>query len=835
LTRAGRNYLLAFAGAAGLAAGIVLLVFGQSSALALAPVATSALSAIIVWSFTFAGIVALVRRPDNRTGVLMIWAGFTWFLSSLQLANADALFTIGLLCANLPLGSIPHLLLAFPEGRLSTWPARIVTGAGYVIGGAIQFAVALMSDPTVGGACGICPANLVLAEPNASAAQTLQKIASGASIAVALAALTILVIRWRRSTAPARRATAPVLISGAVAAAVAAVLFTSSFTNSQATVPARLATYAAIALVPLAFLAALLRTRLAQSAVGRLVLELSGGQPPGRVREAIARALGDPSLEVAYWLPERSAYVDFQGREVELPDEGTARAVTIVERDGRRVAALIHDRSLSEQGALVEGVAAAAGLALENARLQAELRARLEQLAASEDRLRALVDASPLAIVETAEEGHVTFWNRAAEELFGWTAEEAIGQHISIIHPESETDPQRIRRELARGEPVQGVEVIRRRKDGTNVDLALSAAPIVDPNGQIVRRMAVAADISARKRATEELRRERDFITALIDTAAALVVVIDRNDRYIRFNRACERLTGYSFEEIRDRPLWELFADPAEHDAIRQVVRDVWSGRFPIESESHWILRDGSRRLIAWSNTALLDERGDVEFIVSSGVDITDRKRIEEEVRASRARIVEAADLARRRLERNLHDGAQQRLVALSLALRMARAQVRSNPDAAEEMLTAAGEELAQALDELRELARGIHPAVLIDRGLEAALEALANRSPVPVDVEIALERRLPEQVEAAAYYVVSEALANVAKYADASAVTVTVGQDNGAARVDVVDDGIGGANPQTGTGLRGLADRVEALDGRLVVTSEPGRGTRVHAEIPCG
>jgi PAS domain S-box-containing protein len=210
------------------------------------------------------------------------------------------------------------------------------------------------------------------------------------------------------------------------------------------------------------------------------------------------------------------------------------------------------------------------------------------------------------------------------------------------------------------------------------------------------------------------------------------VVVLDREGRFVRFNRACERLTGYSFEEVRGRPFYELFIEPSETEPIRRALAKVWAGDFPADNENHWILRDGTRRLIAWSNTALLDGSGNVEYIIASGLDITDRKRIEEEVRASRARIVEAADQARRKLERNLHDGAQQRLVALSLALRMAQAQVKSNPEAADQLLTAASDELAQALEELRELARGIHPAVLIDRGLPAALEALARRSPVP-------------------------------------------------------------------------------------------------------
>ena len=201
---------------------------------------------------------------------------------------------------------------------------------------------------------------------------------------------------------------------------------------------------------------------------------------------------------------------------------------------------------------------------------------------------------------------------------------------------------------------------------------------------------------------------------------------------------------------------------------------------------------------------------------------------------ASRARIVQAGDAARRRLERNLHDGAQQRLVTLSLTLRLAQARLHDDPAAAQELLEASSEELASALEELRELARGLHPAILSDRGLEAALEALATRTPVPVELDHLPEGRLPPPVEAAAYYVVAESLTNVAKYADASSARVKVEQHNGYAIVEVEDDGVGGVDITRGSGLRGLADRVEALDGRLIVSSEAGRGTRVRAEIPC-
>ena len=204
-----------------------------------------------------------------------------------------------------------------------------------------------------------------------------------------------------------------------------------------------------------------------------------------------------------------------------------------------------------------------------------------------------------------------------------------------------------------------------------------------------------------------------------------------------------------------------------------------------------------------------------------------------DELRASRARIVEAGDEERRRLERNLHDGAQQRLVSLALSIRLAEATVSRNPEEARRILAAASEELSAALTELREIARGIHPGVLRDRGLGPALQALTGREPLPVDLDCDLPSRLPPQVEAAAYYVVAEALTNVAKYAEASVAAVHVGREDGRVTVRVVDDGIGGADATRGTGLRGLRDRVEALDGTLTVESAPGSGTTIRATIP--
>jgi signal transduction histidine kinase len=249
--------------------------------------------------------------------------------------------------------------------------------------------------------------------------------------------------------------------------------------------------------------------------------------------------------------------------------------------------------------------------------------------------------------------------------------------------------------------------------------------------------------------------------------------------------------------------------------------------------------RDG-RPLAAIAYDASLDDDPElVEAVTAAATIAIDNARLLEErelqlaeIKASRERIVAAGDAERRRLERNLHDGAQQRLVGIALQLRLLQNRVTNDPSAAA-LVTTASDELANSLAELRELARGIHPAVL-EHGLPAAIDALATRSPVPTDVDCVLDGRLAEPVELAAYFVVCEALANVAKYARATSAAIRVREEDGTLLVEVADDGVGGADAALGSGLRGLADRVEALDGALRVSSRAGAGTIVRAELPC-
>jgi signal transduction histidine kinase len=236
---------------------------------------------------------------------------------------------------------------------------------------------------------------------------------------------------------------------------------------------------------------------------------------------------------------------------------------------------------------------------------------------------------------------------------------------------------------------------------------------------------------------------------------------------------------------------------------------------------------------------ALLDEPALVEAIRATAGLVLENERLAAqvgaqlaEVRASRSRIVAATDGERRRIERNLHDGAQQRLVTLSLALGLAAAR---GDAAGSGVLARAQDEVDEAIAELRELARGIHPTLLREEGLVTAVEALARRTPLPVTIEGSAGDRLPDAVELAAYFLVSEALTNVVKHAAASQATVRLERTQRALRIAVVDDGAGGARAAAGSGLAGLHDRLEALDAKLIVDSPPGKGTSIGAEIPCG
>jgi PAS domain S-box-containing protein len=358
-----------------------------------------------------------------------------------------------------------------------------------------------------------------------------------------------------------------------------------------------------------------------------------------------------------------------------------------------------------------------------------------------------------------------------------------------------------------------------------------------EPDERLLETMAVigsqVGQFVARRHAEAEVRANESRLRAMLEAALDAVVTMDARGRVLDWNHAAETTFGYRAHEAIGRDMADLIV-PA---SLRAKHR-TGLARY-LESQQQVIL---DRRL----ELSAVHKNG-TEFPVELTItrigllgpptftgylrDITDRRRAEADLRASRARLVEVADEERRRIQRNLHDGAQQRLVSVMLTL--GRVQ-RSGGDEQRELVEAAVDELAAGLQEIRELAGGLHPAVLSERGLGPALEALALRAPLPVELTALPGRRLPEPVEAAAYYVVAEAVANAQKHAGASSIRVSTRADPEHLVVEVDDDGAGGADPE-GDGLRGLHDRVEALDGTLEVDSPAGHGTRVRARLPIG
>jgi signal transduction histidine kinase len=545
-----------------------------------------------------AGIVTWSRRPGNRMGPLLFAAGAAWSLSGVYAYGvsaylygapgdahpwSDALFVVGSVLVPVHYAILLHLLLAYPEGVLHSRLERALVVGVYGLVGLRTLAIA--TDPIDNAF------RFLTGEPPFP---VMSAIAFLFFSAVALTAFLILGRRWMQSTPTARRVFTPVLGAALLLAVVEMISAGANFLGDWGLAWASLglatshqrewiflAGIVAKLAVPLAFLFGLFRGTIERSRVGDLVIELGATQNVS-LRDALARTLHDPSVELAYWLPSMNAFVDVTGRPVSLPVEGSARTVTMVEREGEPLAAIIHDRSLLDEPALVEAASAAASLAIDNERLHAEVRAKLK------------------------------------------------------------------------------------------------------------------------------------------------------------------------------------------------------------------------------------------------------------EVKASRARIVEAGDAERRRVERNLHDGAQQRLVSLSLAVGSLKDQLeREGSSVRATQVDAIAKELRQAMAELRELARGIHPAILTEEGLVAAVGSLADRCPVPVSVEDGSVGRLPEAVEATAFFVVAEALTNVVRYARASRASVRLLREGYRLQVEVADDGSGGVDLSAGSGLRGLQDRVVALGGALTIESGPESGTRVRAEIP--
>jgi PAS domain S-box-containing protein len=342
----------------------------------------------------------------------------------------------------------------------------------------------------------------------------------------------------------------------------------------------------------------------------------------------------------------------------------------------------------------------------------------------------------------------------------------------------------------------------------------------------------------------------RELLEALLDTVADAVYLVDPDGRVEFLNPAALRVLGYDHpSELVGRishPTIHYKYPDGSHFPTEDcpMLRPRVTGETVHINEDWFVRRDGTMVPVAYSSAALPMRGGRGAVVAFRDIsdqlaaeahrrrEAIDRTRLQS-VQASRARIVAAADAERHRIGRDLHDGAQQRLVHLLMTLQRAGTQVTRDPDAATATLEEAARDARAAIGELRDLVAGIHPAILTNRGLQAAIAALTVRAPVPVEIDVP-PTRWPTALEATAYFVVAEALTNIAKHAaDATQVTVCVGEHRGYLVVQVIDDGPGGADVEGGTGLRGLEDRVAVADGHLVVVSPTGQGTTIRARLP--
>jgi PAS domain S-box-containing protein len=465
--------------------------------------------------------------------------------------------------------------------------------------------------------------------------------------------------------------------------------------------------------------------------------------------------------------------------------------------------------------------------------------------------LQAIVDCVAMPVWVVDHGGFVVLANPAALAALGFDAlDELVGRHghdtVHYQHPDGTPYPAEecpVLEPTRTGEPITSDEDWFFRRDGSMFPVSYTAVPIELATGRGV--VVTFVDMSAQRQAEQALR-ERDAILARV---AQPVWVVDHRGRFRYVNPAALTALGY------DDPS-ELVGKPG-HDTVHHkypdgrpfpeeecaVARARHGGSSHVEHDDWLVRKDGSILRIAYSTAPF--ELPEGLGAVTAFTDIETRLQAEQaarerdvaaaraaELAAARRRIIEAADAARAQVTRDLHDGAQQQFVSALLTLQLA--ERTADAEASAQLRAVAEDQTRQGIAELRDLAAGLHPGILTDRGLSAAVDALASRMPIPVDIAVNLERRLPAPAEASLYFFVSEALANVVKHARATHARVRICVEDEHLIVEIADDGAGGAAPTAGgTGLAGLSDRIAALDGELTLTSPPGGGTLLHATVP--
>ena len=826
------------------------------SRIAPSPVAQSLLSALVCLTFVGAGMAGLRLRPYAGFGLLLAAVGFASLISVLHEANGAAAYTVGVFASNLVFAVLLHALLAYPSGRLGP-VSRVLVVAAYLNVIVVQ-ALAVIFDPLT-RYHSAHPPNLALVDAQPAVATGLYELEAAFAAALSLVAVAVLARGIRAATPATRRQHLPVVAGGIIALLLFSLgLALAPLSSHAGLLGFGLALIAALAL-PIGFLATLVQGRLSRGAVGELLLELRDPAHPADLEEALRRALGDPTLRLGR-LALGLGYIDGSSAPIALPGRNDLQVATPIKHQGEPIGMLVHDPTLWLRPELFHAVLAAAGFALANERA-------LESVQRIEERNRALLDAIPDTILRYTRDGTYLDARPDAETSDIFPPEDFIGRNVSDVLPDdvARTIRSCIERALESGNmqvteyevPVRGMA--RRRE----------ARIVPSGAGEVV---AITRDFTEQRRTEAEQQRLAAEQAALRRVATRVAGNAPPDEVFQLVTEEACRLLGlrtgvlHRFENERTSTIVGKFGGLTAQFELGNVVtieegaaREVLHTGAPARSDYNTLPGEGAAALrelgfrgsvgvpiivagVTWGALVVALRQDEVlpaetEYRLLAFAELVAlavaSAQAREELGASRLRIVEASDTERRRLERNLHDGAQQRLVAASLGLRVVRAKLRASPDDAEQLLKTLSEELGEALVELRELAQGIHPAVLTERGLGPALEVLAARAPLDVDLEVGLPDRLPEPVETAAYYTVSEALANVVKHADACSAAVRIACDGGLLLVEVSDDGSGGADADGGSGLRGLRDRVEALAGALVVDSPSGGGTVIRAVLP--
>jgi PAS domain S-box-containing protein len=455
---------------------------------------------------------------------------------------------------------------------------------------------------------------------------------------------------------------------------------------------------------------------------------------------------------------------------------------------------------------------------------------RLDRPATSDTTARALVAAIPDPIFRIGTDGIYRGFKVDSEEDLMTPADEVIGRSVHERLP-----PHVAEAILDAGRRAVAEQEVQRLEYSMEI-----RGQERDYEGRVVacgpdEFVLIVRDFTERTRQERILQRERDFSRAVVRSTPSFLALVDREGTMLGVNRALARASGIPEPSWLGRPFWELFIAEEDVPRARDDFVRMREGDDGIAGtvEYEHVGAEGERLVVDWTATVVHDAEGALRYLLC-GLDVTSRKQAEEEIRRSRARIVSAGDAERKRLERNLHDGAQQNLVTVTHSIHLAVRSLRTDPAKAEEHLERALVELTTAHEELRELARGLHPQILSVQGLGPAVRALAGRAPIPVTVITVDDvTRWDPLVESAAYFVVAESLTNTLKYARAASATVRIAPRDDMLVIEVTDDGCGGASPTDGSGLGGLRDRVEALDGTIDVHSPRGGGTRIRAELP--